>query len=167
MTRILPVIGALAVAAYAAVAVLSITVWDPLAAMPGRTHAEIVAGIEGAGESWTTGVVVQLVLFPPGVAGAVVLAALALARRMRWTTTVAWQLALLVCGEPLTFWAGFPLGMAVADAFFVGGGAHQPAPLVLYAVSALAAVMLAVAGIVAARWRAAPETAAGVREPLT
>ncbi|MBF0815986.1 hypothetical protein ACH0AH_10570 [Microbacterium paludicola] len=160
MTRILPVAGALAVAAYALVGVLSIVVWDPMAAVPGASHAEVVAGVEGSGESWTTGVVIPLALFAPGVIVAAVLSAVAVAGRLRWSTAAAWQLGLLVCGAPVYFAASFPMGMAVADAFLVSGGSHQPAPLALYGVSALAALVLVIGGVVALRGRPSPEPVA-------
>lgn len=88
---------------------------------------------------------------------AAALSAASVAGRLRWSTAAAWQLGLLVCGAPVYFWASFPLGMAVADAFLVSGGSHQPAPLVLYGVSALAAVVLVIGGVVAWRGRPSPE----------
>lgn len=158
MTRILPVAGALAVG-YAVAAVLSIVVWDPMAAVPSLTYTQILAGIDQAGESWIAGVIVPLVLFLPGVVVAAALAVLAIAGHVRWPTAVAGQLALLVGGALVHFAARFPLDMAVADAFLVSGGAHQPVPFVLYGVSALAAVALAVGAVVMAPWRAAPAAA--------
>ena len=158
MTRILPVVGAFAVTAYAVIGVMSIVVWDPAAAVPGATYGEIVAGIERSGESYATGVVVPMVLLAPGVVAAVVLSAVAVAGRLRWSTAAAWQLGLLVCGAPVYFWASFPLGMAVADAFLVSGGSHQPAPFVLYGASGLAALVLAVGAATALRARPLSES---------
>lgn len=150
-------VGALAVTAYAVIGVLSIAVWDPMAAVPGATYAEIVAGIERSGESYATGVVVLLALFAPGGIAAAVLSVIAGAGRVHWSAAVAWQLGLLVCGGLVYFWASFPLGMAVADAFLVSGGSHQPSPFVLCGVSGLAAVALVIGGVVAWRGRSSPE----------
>jgi len=161
MTKPVVLLAALAAVAYAAVGILSITVWEPMAAMPGLSHDEIVAGIAAGGESHSAGATAAVVCLAPGAIAAVALAALAIAGRMRPLTATVWILGIVALGPIAHFWAGFPMGMAVADAFLIGGGSHQPVPFVLAGVSALAVALVVILSVADARGRrraAAPVT---------
>jgi hypothetical protein len=139
--------GPIIVAAYAIVAVLIITVWDPIAAVPTLSYGEIVVELARHGVDVSAVAMMLGVWAGLGVALSAGVSALALTRVPRPWTVIAWQLALLVAGAPALFVASFTLGMDVADTFGVSGQPHTPWTGVLYQVSALACVGLLVGEI--------------------
>ncbi|GAB3274969.1 hypothetical protein [Microbacterium lacusdiani] len=155
MTKPVVLLAALAAVAYAAVGILSITVWEPMAAMPGLSHDEIVAGIAAGGESHGAGVAAAVLCLASGAVAAVALAALASAGRVRPLTATVWILGIIALGPIAYFSASFPMGMAVGDAFLIGGGSHQPVPFVLAGVSALAVALVVILSVADARGRRA------------
>lgn len=115
------------------VGALDILVWNPLARLPGHTLAEIRAAMTAAGEypgaapvvSWCVLWGVVAVGFPPLVARSRAL----WAQRLRTVVAVG---ALLVAGAVIGHWfAGFGMGMGMADTFAVSGANASPTgPLV-------------------------------------
>jgi hypothetical protein len=141
---ILLLAGPGAATVYAVVALLIITVWDPMAAAPQLSYAEIVSELAAHGVD-VGAVTLRVGLWSAvGVALSGIVSALALTRVPRPWTVTAWQLGLLVAGAPAFFVASFALGMDVADTFGVTGQPHTPFTGVLYLVSALAFALLLV-----------------------
>ncbi|MBO1269564.1 hypothetical protein J1902_16590 [Arthrobacter sp. PO-11] len=82
------------------------------------------------------------------LAASVVLGAMA-GSITRIRTAVVLELLILVLGAPSHWFAAFPGGMGLADAFFIRGGDHSPWGGLLYAVSLaalVAVVVIAMAG---------------------
>lgn len=141
-TQLINVAGLTAVLLYAALGVLNILVWNPLAAMPGMELHEIYAEVEAASETTGFGVVAAF-----GVIGALLGLAAAVTfwtRRREATSAVvlAVYLTLLCLGGFGYFWASFPMGMGLADTFAIGGGDKTGTGFVLMGVSALAFIAL-------------------------
>ena len=140
---LIAVLGTAAVTAYAVVLLRQITVWNPMAAVPGLTLEEIGAQAAARGETVFSA-------FPPFVAGAGIVVAvgiLVLATVSRLGSAPAFAamyLALVVGGAPAYVTASFGPGMAIAAAFGLSGGDHAPGGSYLMAVSAAAGVALVV-----------------------
>lgn len=134
-------VGFVLLAGYAAVGILQVLVWNPLAAVPGATLDEIRADMERANETLGAPLVLTW-----AVAGALLAAAVVVATLLRPTTVknaIVLDLLLLVLAAPSHWIASFPAGMGIADAFGLSGEDHAPWGRVLYATSAVALVALA------------------------
>lgn len=134
-------IGLGVIATYAALGALQILVWNPLAAVPGATLGEIHADLDRADETLATPLVIVWALIGTALAAAVFLAAV---RRSitRVRGVVALDLLILVLAAPAHWFASFPAGMGIADAYLTTGADHAPWGMVLYAVSGAALVTL-------------------------
>ncbi|MBT1605674.1 hypothetical protein [Curtobacterium flaccumfaciens] len=148
-TRIVvAVVGVLVVALYAALLAVDALVLDPLAAVPGATLAEIHAELTqqgfpvGADVATVVGIAVVGVLFAAG------LSVLLLITRAPAHVIAAVLLAVVVMGTPMSFVAAIALGMDVADAYGVGGGAHTIWSGVLYVTSLVALIAIPVVLVV-------------------
>jgi hypothetical protein len=153
-------IGLVVVVGYALVGALQILVWNPLAAVPGTTLGEIHARLEQANETLAAPLVLAWAVVGTALAAAVLLAA---ANRSisRVRGVVVLDLLILVLAAPSHWFASFPAGMGIADAYGTTGGDHTPWGVVLYAVSGAALVGLIVflvVGVLAA-WFGRPLTA--------
>jgi hypothetical protein len=136
-------IGVLVVAGYALVGVLQVLVWNPLAAAPGAALGEINAHLERANETLAAPLVLGWALTGTALATGVLVAAL----RRHITTVrgvVALDLLILVLAAPSLWLASFPAGMGIADAYGTTGADHAPWGMALYALSAVALVVLMV-----------------------
>lgn len=141
--------GVLAVTVYAALAAVQILVLNPLAAAPGMTLEQIRAEMASANED--PGHTRSLVILGVGVAMSVGVAVVSLVARAPAIVPGMTFLALLMFGAVAYFVASFSSGMALADTFYVSGADYSPWARPLYAVSALAAVVVIVGGIMTAR----------------
>lgn len=142
--RLVGLIGAAAVLAYAVFAALQIQVLNPLATVPGSTLKEIHAAVEQRQSADTMGWGLMIVTLLIGPLIAVAVATMAARGRLRaWTVLMA-LLALLALGSPGYFMASFPAGMTLADTFMVDGADHAPWANILHAISLLSVVALAV-----------------------
>jgi hypothetical protein len=139
---VVAVSGTLVVTAYAALLAVNALVLDPLAAVPGKSLPEIYAGVDAIGMDSRQDVVAVLVTAGIGVVLAVTITVIALRKRMPAPVVAVCHLALLALGAVATFQSGFFLGMDVADAFGVSGGAHGPWAGVLYGTSLVALVAI-------------------------
>lgn len=156
-TVLVSILGAVAVAAYAVWGALQIIVLTPLAAVPGRSLAEIRGGMAAAGESPSdAGPVMFLVL---GVVIAAVVAVLVIRTSADPQLAALLFLAVLTLGAPALFIASFGPGMSLSDTYFVSGGVTLPGVAPLYVVSVAAALGCVVLGaIVSGRSRPARVT---------
>ena len=145
--RLSLLVGPAVVVLYAAVMVVTITVWDPTAAVPALTYPEIVAGLGDAGVSVTAAVIGLIVWGAVGIGLALIPSILGFAGRLGRSAVFIWHLAVIAAGAPAYFLGSFSLGMDVADTFAVSGGDHTPLGGVLYAVSGVALLALAVVSI--------------------
>ena len=134
------VAGLLLVAGYAVAGALQVLVWNPLAAVPGATLAEIHAAMDRANESLAAPAV--LMWAATGLVLAAVVLIAGLRRSISGKTAAALDLSLLVLAAPSHWMASFPAGMGLADAFLISGGDYAPWGGVLYAVSAVSLVAL-------------------------
>jgi hypothetical protein len=136
---------------------LHITVWNPLARVPGLTLDEIYAGMaaadQGTGAAFIVGWAVSWSL------AAVILPALCAIPRLDRVLTARriMVLGLLMLGFTVTFqWtAGFSMGMSMADTFATTGGDAAVTGPVLTIVGMLALVGAILVGLAPAR-RAEP-----------
>lgn len=141
--------GVFAVAVYAAFAALQIIVWNPLAALPGKTLEEIRFEAASVGEP--LGGMGVLLFLGLGVLLAVAVAILVVLTRTRPAVAALLFLGLLVFGTPAYFVASFGPGMSLADAFGISGADYSPWSLVLYGISALSMVAAVVLAVMLAR----------------
>ncbi|MFC8041849.1 hypothetical protein ACFUOZ_21045 [Paenarthrobacter sp. NPDC057355] len=146
--------GLAAIAAFALTGALQILVWNPLAAVPGASLEEIHAGLAQANESLSAPGVLLWALLGTGL-GAVVVLLTATRRISRMRTVILLDLLILGLGAPSYFWASFPAGMALADAFFISGGDHAPWGGLLYLVSVAALAAALAVTVMTRRPRAA------------
>ncbi|MCU1530840.1 MAG: hypothetical protein JWO49_411 [Arthrobacter sp.] len=144
----LAIVGLILIAAYVVAGTLQILVWNPLAAVPGATLEEIHAGLDQANESLAAPTVIAWAIIGFGLAALVLLRAL-IRPKSRVKDVLALDLLLLVLAAPSHWFAAFPAGMGIADAFATHGGDHAPWGMVLYAISAVALAALA---LVATIW---------------
>lgn len=136
-------VGVIVIAAYAAVGVLQILVWNPLAAVPGKSLEQIEAEMVAAGESLGEPVVYGFAVIGAALAVAVLAAAL-LGRIKRVRTAIILGLVLLILGAPAYWIASFTAGMSIADTFMTHGGDHAPwgGVLLRFSLGALPALLL-------------------------
>ena len=132
------VAGFLLVVGYAVAGALQVLVWNPLAAVPGATLAEIHALLDRANESLAAPAV--LIWAATGVLLAAAVLIAGLKHSISGRAAAGLYLLLLVLAAPSHWMASFPAGMGLADAFAISGGDHAPWGKVLYAVSALSLV---------------------------
>lgn len=136
-TRVVALVGTLAVVAFATLAAVQILVLNPLAAAPERTlpeiHAELARWDESLGTPWVLG----LLAIGIGLAAWMLVSAWRAAPSMT-TTYLAGYLGLLVLGTPAYWLASFGAGMALADTFATTGGDHSPWAIPLYITSGIA-----------------------------
>ena len=135
--------GPVVVALYAAVMVLTIVVWDPVAAVPALTHPEILAELGDAGVNVTAAAIGLIVWGAVGVLLALVPSVLGFTGYLGRGAVSMGHLAVVAAGAPAYFFGSFSLGMDVADTFAVSGGDHTLWGGVLYAVSGVALLALA------------------------
>lgn len=128
------------VAGYAVLGALQILVWNPLAAVPGATLAEIRAQMAGAGEYAGTPLVVAWAV--TGILLGVGMLVAALLRKLSAAGATVLSLLLFVLGAPSMMVASFPSGMGLADTFGISGGDHAPWGSVLYLASVAALLLL-------------------------
>jgi hypothetical protein len=154
------VIGFVVVAGYAVIGALQILVWNPLAAVPGATLGEIHAQLAQANETLAAPLVLAWAAIGTALAAAVLFAA-AKGSITRTRGVVVLDLLILVLAAPSHWFASFPAGMGIADAYATTGGDHAPWGMVLYAVSATVLVALIVFLLVGAltAWLGRPRTA--------
>jgi len=154
--RAAALLGTLAVLASAAGGVLHLLVWEPVAAVPGLSLAEVHEGLDRAGEPATA--TAAVVWAAVGVAIAAALLVTAWRSSTVRVPEVVIEFALVLVGAaPSFFVASFGYSLAVADTFGVSGGDHAGSASVLYAVSLAAAVVAlgTAVGATVARRRAA------------
>lgn len=115
--------------ATAALGLVHVFVWNPLAKLPGMTLPEIYAGLAAAGESPVGGPRVWVLLTALLVTlGGAAYVGFALLPVRRWATLRTRRrltaLGLLLLGGTVTlvFLPGFSMGMGIADAFATSGG---------------------------------------------
>lgn len=130
--------GIAVVALYAALLAVQALVFDPLAAVPGASLGAIHAELERQGFAVGTDVAAVVGIAVVGVALASGLGSSLVVTRARPYVTAAVLLGVVALGGPMTWWSGFWLGMDVADAYGVGGGAHTAWAGVLLVTSAIA-----------------------------
>lgn len=128
------------------VGVLHITVWNPLAKMPGMTLDEIYAAMEAANQGTGASLIVAWAAF--WSLAAIALPVLCLVPRLDrvLSTRRILVIGLLVVGGTVFFqWvAGFGMGMSMADTFMTSGGDAAPtgAVLTIFGQVALVAALL-------------------------
>lgn len=154
-TRIVvAVVGVLVVTLYAALLATNELVLDPLAAVPGTSLGAIHTHLERQGFDVRGDVTGVLVIASIGPALAIVVAAVTLWRRVEPHFVVAWLLGIVAAGAVPFFVAGFQLGMDVADAYGVSGGAHTAWAGVLYVTSLVALATIPIVLVFGERRRA-------------
>jgi hypothetical protein len=136
------VAGFLLVVGYAVAGALQVLVWNPLAAVPGATLAEIHAVMDRANESLAAPVVLIWAATGILLAAGVLIAGLKHSISRKASSLL--DLLLLVLAAPSHWMASFPAGMGLADAFAISGGDHAPWGKVLYTVSAVSVVAVLV-----------------------
>lgn len=150
--------GVLAVTIYAALAAVQILVWTPLASAPGLTIDQVGAELSGAGESIDAPTTITIL--GVGIVLALALGVIAMTSRAAPMIAAAGFLSLLMLGAPGLFLASFAPGMALADTFMISAGVSLPGVRAFYIISAFAAALLMLGGVVAVlRARAAPASA--------
>lgn len=161
-TRLIGVLGTVAVLSYAVFAAVQIQVLNPLATVPGAELRQIHAAVGRTSDTMGWGLMFALLLPGPVIAASTALAG---ARgRLSRTAVAMIMLGLLTGGSPIYLLASFPAGMTLADTFGVGGADHAPWALILHALSLLAVLALAalviIWGVQAATASAAHSSAA-------
>jgi hypothetical protein len=145
--RLSLLVGVLIVLSYATVMVLTITIWDPAAAVPSLTYPEIIAGLNKSGVSVVAEVIGLIVWAYLGFGLALVLCILGFTWHAGRGAVILGHLSLIVAGAPAYFWGSFSLGLDIADTFGVSGGDHTPLGNVLYATSGVALLTLVAVSI--------------------
>ncbi|WP_448390204.1 HAAS signaling domain-containing protein [Microbacterium aurum] len=147
--RIVGAAGLVAAVAYAAVAAVQILVWNPLAAVPGATLAEISGTLDATGETFDVPMVLGILAVGPMLA----LAPLILAwRNVVSALGAAASVCLIIAAGALGYFAAsFGPGMSLADAYGISGADYAPWGRVLMLVSAAALVGAAACGVLALR----------------
>lgn len=155
-------VGSLVIALFVALGALQILVLNPLAAVPGRALPEIYRDAAAANEPFSVGWVVAFAVI--GAALGLGNLLLALRRQATWRGSAVRGLIVLLLGTPAYFWASFPIGMSIADAFGTSGGDHSGWSGVLFAVSGCASLALTLLAVEAGLRKAA--RSAGSRRAL-
>lgn len=119
--------------------------WNPLAAVPGATLDEIHAVMGRANETLSAPTVLVWAATGTVLAAAVLIATLR--QTISGKASAVLYLLLLGMAAPSLMIASFPAGMGLADAFAISGGDHAPWGAVLYSVSAVAFLALAVVAV--------------------
>lgn len=151
-------VGVLVVTLYAALLAVQELVLDPLAAVPGTSLGAIHAHLERQRFDVRGDVVAVLVTAAIGVALAIVVATVTLAKRVEPHFVAAWVLGVVAAGAVPAFAAGFQLGMDVADGYGIGGEDHTIWAGVLYMTSVIALVAIPIVIVVGERRRAGRAT---------
>ncbi|WP_162903695.1 hypothetical protein [Leucobacter sp. wl10] len=142
-----------------AFATLHILVWNPLAKMPGMSLSEIYAAMYEAEQP--TGVAVVAVWAGLFIAAAIAFPICCSLRRFagpRSTRRIIVTGAMLITAVGVTQWfAGFTIGMSLADTFFVSGGDSAASGVALSVITTLAAVFAVFASFVPTPWRDAEQ----------
>ena len=134
--------GPLLVALYAGVMVVSLGWLEPRAAVPGVTRTEMARGLEHFGSDLTALTWSLVVVGLVGVGLSVAASTVGRRARLPLSTIAALHLGLLILGAPVSFFAAFPLGMDVADAFGVSGELRTPWHVVLLWASGISLLAL-------------------------
>ncbi|OFI36977.1 hypothetical protein BIU82_11205 [Arthrobacter sp. SW1] len=150
-------VGVVVIAAYAVVGAMQILVWNPLAAVPGKSLDQIRNEMAAAGGSLGEPVVGGFVAI--GIALALALLAGAALGRVRPGPVIVLGLVLLVLGAPAYWIASFGAGMSIADTFATHGGDHAPWGWMLQWISLGALVGLAVFAVTLGLRRRRPRAA--------
>lgn len=163
--RLVAVVGALLVTAYAVVGVLQVLVWNPLATVPGRSLAEIHVELDRVGQSFSP--VPPLLFGVAGVAIAGWLLVTALRSRDLSPLHVVIEFSLvLAAGAPALALVSFTPGMQLADGFLTTGGDHAPGAVPLWWTSSAAVVVaIAAAGVSVSRSRRTAAAAGPAGDP--
>ncbi|MDQ1136210.1 hypothetical protein QE410_001009 [Microbacterium sp. SORGH_AS 1204] len=132
--------GLMVVTVYAVVALVQILVWNPEAAVPGLTAAEVWREVGAANQGPPNAFVVAVIAAGP-VLGLVFLLVFALTDADVWAVVSAY-LALLLLGIAGYFVASFGPGMGLADTYGISGGDYAYGGAALGAVSLLAMLAL-------------------------
>ncbi|ROP78672.1 MULTISPECIES: hypothetical protein [unclassified Frigoribacterium] len=141
-TRTVILGGPLLVALYAGIMVVSLGWLEPQAAVPGLTRTEIAQGLDHFGSDLTALTWSLVVLGLVGVGLSAVASTVGRRARLQLSTIATLHLGLLVLGAPVSFFAAFPLGMDMADAFGVSGGLRTPWYMVLLWASGISLLSL-------------------------
>lgn len=132
-----------------AVGVLHITVWNPLAKMPGMTLDEIYAAMDAANQG--TGAILIVAWAGFWSLAAIALPILCLVPRLDrlLSTRRIVVIGLLVVGGTVFFqwFAGFSMGMSMADTFMTSGGDAAPTGAVLTILGQVALVAALLVGL--------------------
>jgi len=139
-----------AVSAYASLMAVQALVFDPLAAVPGSTLAQIHGELRNAGNDVTRDITSILVAAAIGFSLAIATAALGLRRRLSPLVMIEIFLAILTLGGVVAWGSGFALGMDIADTYMTTGGDHTGWAGVLYVTSLVSLITLAVVAVRAA-----------------
>lgn len=134
--------GPLFIALYASVMVVSLGWLEPRAAVPGLTRTELAQGLDDFGSDLTALTWSLVVVGLVGVGLSVAASTMGRRARLPLSTIAALHLGLLILGAPVSFFAAFPLGMDVADAFGVSGGFRTPWHSVLFWASGISLLAL-------------------------
>ena len=135
-------VGPLFIALYACVMVVSLGWLEPRAAVPGLTRTELAQGLDDFGSDLTALTWSLVVVAMVGVGLSVAASTMGRRARLPLSTIAALHLGLLILGAPVSFFAAFPLGMDVADAFGVSGGFRTPWHSVLFWASGISLLAL-------------------------
>ncbi len=128
--------GLTVVTVYAIVALAQILVWNPEAAVPGLTAAEVWREVGAVNQGPPNGFVVAVIAAGPAL-GLIFLLMFALTDSDVWSVVCAY-LALLVVGVAGYFVASFGPGMGLADTYGISGGDYAYGGAALGVVSLLA-----------------------------
>lgn len=122
--------------------VVSLGWLEPRAAVPDLTRTEIAQALDDFGSDLTALTWSLVIVGLIGVGLSVAASTMGRRARLSLSAIATLHLGLLVLGAPVSFFAAFPLGMDVADAFGVSGGLRTPWHLVLLCVSGISALAL-------------------------
>jgi hypothetical protein len=154
--------SAVAVLAVVAVGILHITVWNPLAKLPGLTLDDIYGAMAAAGEAASP--VLLVIWASGGVLSAVALLVLGFAPTARIRLAASTRRIVIVglaavAGSALSVWvAGFGVGMGIADTFGTDGGDRAGTGVALTLIGAAAGIPAVLLALVPGPWRGGSET---------
>ncbi|MCC3298987.1 hypothetical protein [Arthrobacter caoxuetaonis] len=141
--HVVPIVlgGVLIISAYALIGALQITVWNPMAAVPGMSLQEIKTAMSSVNEPLVETPVYAWALAGPVLALTVGTFSIVKFPDLPWTIT-RYFLILIMLGTPTYYFVSFSPGMSLADAFSTTGGDHSPWSRILYGMSILALILL-------------------------